>query len=169
MKFKLAALGLVVIASTLAQSPVPTTSVSAKHPFTFEDMMKLKRVGAPVASPDRKWVLVVEMVNDHRWKQCRVAPTDGSSPGYNIGPSGGGCTFAAWTPDGKWMYYNSNAVGGIVSGSSSALQGIEASFHQDLNGDGIILLSGSGSIIGTNSLVVGSGASAESAAGGGEM
>src|SRR5579859_6472366 len=31
----------------------------------------------------------------------------------NIGPPGGGCTFAAWTPDGKWMYYNSNAVGGI--------------------------------------------------------
>jgi len=29
---------------------------SAKHPFTFEDMMKLKRVGAPNPSPDGKWV-----------------------------------------------------------------------------------------------------------------
>jgi dipeptidyl aminopeptidase/acylaminoacyl peptidase len=29
----------------------------AKHPFTFEDMMKLKRVGAPVPSPDGKWVV----------------------------------------------------------------------------------------------------------------
>ena len=29
----------------------------AKHPFTFEDMMKLKRVGEPVPSPDGKWVL----------------------------------------------------------------------------------------------------------------
>jgi dipeptidyl aminopeptidase/acylaminoacyl peptidase len=28
-----------------------------KHPFTFEDMMKLKRVGGPVPSPDGKWVL----------------------------------------------------------------------------------------------------------------
>jgi len=28
-----------------------------KHPFTFEDMMKLKRVGAPVPSPDGKWVV----------------------------------------------------------------------------------------------------------------
>src|SRR5438132_11047172 len=28
-----------------------------KHPFTFEDMMKLKRVGEPVPSPDGKWVL----------------------------------------------------------------------------------------------------------------
>src|SRR5512132_2364061 len=29
----------------------------AKRPFTFEDMMKLKRVGEPVPSPDGKWVL----------------------------------------------------------------------------------------------------------------
>jgi len=29
----------------------------AKHPFTFEDMMKLKRVGEPVVSPDGKWVI----------------------------------------------------------------------------------------------------------------
>src|SRR5712691_7384666 len=28
-----------------------------KHPFTFEDMMALKRVGEPVPSPDGKWVL----------------------------------------------------------------------------------------------------------------
>src|SRR5215468_7853746 len=30
---------------------------NAKHPFTFEDMMKLKRVGAPVPSPDGKWIV----------------------------------------------------------------------------------------------------------------
>ena len=29
----------------------------AKHPFTFDDMMKLKRVGDPQISPDGKWVL----------------------------------------------------------------------------------------------------------------
>src|SRR5215831_16301673 len=28
-----------------------------KHPFTFEDMMALKRIGEPVPSPDGKWVL----------------------------------------------------------------------------------------------------------------
>jgi dipeptidyl aminopeptidase/acylaminoacyl peptidase len=28
-----------------------------KHPFTFDDMMKLKRVGEPVPSPDGKWVI----------------------------------------------------------------------------------------------------------------
>src|SRR5437879_12093212 len=30
---------------------------AAKRPFTFEDMMKLKRVNEPVPSPDGKWVL----------------------------------------------------------------------------------------------------------------
>jgi dipeptidyl aminopeptidase/acylaminoacyl peptidase len=29
----------------------------AKHPFTFDDLMKLKRVGDPQVSPDGKWVL----------------------------------------------------------------------------------------------------------------
>ena len=30
---------------------------AAKKPFTFEDMMSLKRIGGPVISPDGKWVL----------------------------------------------------------------------------------------------------------------
>src|SRR4029077_16439551 len=37
-------------------SVVPAFS-QAKHPFTFEDMMSLKRVAEPVPSPDGKWVL----------------------------------------------------------------------------------------------------------------
>jgi len=37
-------------------SVVPAFS-QAKHPFTFEDMMSLKRVAEPVSSPDGKWVL----------------------------------------------------------------------------------------------------------------
>src|SRR5262249_40959711 len=41
-------------ASAFAQSPAPSV---AKHPFTFEDMMKLKRVQEPVPSPDGKWVV----------------------------------------------------------------------------------------------------------------
>src|SRR6266481_10036807 len=32
-------------------------AAQTKHPFTFEDMMALKRVEEPVPSPDGKWVL----------------------------------------------------------------------------------------------------------------
>ena len=62
-------------------------------------------------SPDGRSVLVVEMDEDHLWLPCRLVPIDGSSPGRQVGPPGGGCTVAAWSPDGKWMYFTSNAVG----------------------------------------------------------
>lgn len=62
-------------------------------------------------SPDRKSVLIVEMDKDHLWAPCRVAPIDRSTPGRNVGPLGAGCTFAAWSPDGQWMYLTSEAGG----------------------------------------------------------
>jgi serine/threonine protein kinase len=61
-------------------------------------------------SPDGAWVLVVEMDIDHLWEPCRLVPADGSSSGRKVGPQAGGCTFAAWSPDGKWMFFTSNAV-----------------------------------------------------------
>ena len=54
------------------------------------------------ASPDRKWVLVLEM--NPVWQPCRVVPLDGRSAGRQVGPKGR-CTSAAWSPDGKWMYF----------------------------------------------------------------
>jgi Tol biopolymer transport system component len=59
-------------------------------------------------SPDRKNVLIVEMDNDG-WLPCREAPFDGSSAGRRVGPAEGRCTYAAWSPDGQWMYLNSDA------------------------------------------------------------
>jgi len=61
-------------------------------------------------SPDHKWVLLVEMDQDHLWLPCRIVPSDGSSPGRPVGPPGG-CTFAAWSPDSKWMYFTVNSGG----------------------------------------------------------
>jgi serine/threonine protein kinase len=62
-------------------------------------------------SPDGKWVLLVEMDQDHLWLPCRVVPMNGGSQGHEVGPPGGGCTSGAWSPDGKWIYLTSNAVG----------------------------------------------------------
>ncbi len=60
-------------------------------------------------SPDRKWVLVVEMESG-QWLPCRLVPMNGSS-GRPVGPPTAQCTSAAWSPDGKWMYFTSNAGG----------------------------------------------------------
>jgi len=57
-------------------------------------------------SPDRDWVLIVEMNGGvQAWQRCRVVPMDGSSAGVQVGPQGA-CTAAAWSPDGRWMYLN---------------------------------------------------------------
>jgi Tol biopolymer transport system component/DNA-binding winged helix-turn-helix (wHTH) protein len=60
------------------------------------------------ASPDRKWALVAEM--DPTWQACRLIPLDGSSAGRQVGPQGQ-CTSAAWSPDGKWMYFAADVEG----------------------------------------------------------
>lgn len=61
-------------------------------------------------SPDRKWVLVVEMGGTGAWQRCRLVPFDGKSSGSQVGPNGP-CTSAAWSPDGRWMYYSATVDG----------------------------------------------------------
>src|SRR4029078_3720354 len=41
---------------------------------------------------------------------CRVVPLDGRSGGRQVGPQGP-CTSAAWSPDGKWMYFGAEVDG----------------------------------------------------------
>jgi len=62
-------------------------------------------------SPDHKSALIVEMDKDHFWMPCRLVAIDGRSVSRQVGPSGGACTFAAWSPDGRWMYLTSEAGG----------------------------------------------------------
>jgi len=56
------------------------------------------------ASPDRQSVLVVEMGPTGAFGRCRLAPFDGHTEGSEVGPDGR-CTSAAWSPDGRWMYF----------------------------------------------------------------
>ena len=62
-------------------------------------------------SPDAKWVLLAEMDKDHLWLPCRLVPMDRGSPGRQVGPLEGSCMSAAWSHDGKWMYFGANPVG----------------------------------------------------------
>ena len=61
-------------------------------------------------SPDGTHVLIAEM--DHAtWLPCRLVPFDGSSQGRQVGPFGGECRSAAWSPDGRWMYFAAVVAG----------------------------------------------------------
>lgn len=59
-------------------------------------------------SPDGKQALVVEMIGTGPFIPCRLVPFDGKSRGRQVGPVPSVCEAAAWSPDGKWMYFNAN-------------------------------------------------------------
>jgi|SRR5690349_11239572 len=63
---------------------------------------------ASYLSPDHKWVLVVEMGEDVRMISCQLVSFSGGEA-RSVGPQKGSCNYAAWSPDGKWMYFNSDA------------------------------------------------------------
>lgn len=60
------------------------------------------------ASPDRQWALVAEM--DPVWQPCRLISLHDGSESRQVGPAGQ-CTSAAWSPDGKWMYFAAEVEG----------------------------------------------------------
>src|SRR5438552_17549971 len=108
----LVALSLALTTSLLAQTPGPGVS-SGKHPFTFEDMMKLKRVGAPVPSPDGKWVVFdaedVDLEANTKISHLWIVPAQGGesrrlnqTPNHEERPR--------FSPDGKRLIWTSKAT-----------------------------------------------------------
>jgi len=61
-------------------------------------------------SPDRRWAIVVEMNGNGEWGPCRLIALEGEHPTRSVGPAGG-CTAAAWSPDGHWMYFGASVDG----------------------------------------------------------
>jgi dipeptidyl aminopeptidase/acylaminoacyl peptidase len=112
MHWKIFVASLTIAVSTFAQTPSPSPSVksSGKRPFTFEDMMKLKRVGAPVPSPDGKWVVFdavdVDLEANTKISHLWVVPANGGesrrlnqTPNHEERPR--------FSPDGKRLIWTS--------------------------------------------------------------
>ena len=126
----------------------------AKHPFTFEDMMKLKRLGDPQVSPDGKWVIFsvvdVDLAANTKTPHVWIVPlgTQGpstpqaASPAANqpapVGMTGEREIIAdqdadrpRWAPDGKRFAFLSTKEGGSqvwiadFDGSSGKVTGVQ--------------------------------------------
>src|SRR6476661_2686609 len=106
------AISLALTTSVVAQTPGPGIS-NGKHPFTFEDMMKLKRVGAPVPSPDGKWVVFdcedVDLEANTKISHLWVVPAQGGES-RRLNPTPNHEERPRFSPDGKRLIWTSKAT-----------------------------------------------------------
>jgi dipeptidyl aminopeptidase/acylaminoacyl peptidase len=109
MHWKILTLSLTLTLSAFAQSPSP----SQKHPFTFEDMMALKRVGAPVPSPDGKWVVFdcedVDLAANTKISHLWIVPASGGES-RRLNPTPNHEERSRFSADGKRLIWTSKAT-----------------------------------------------------------
>src|SRR6188472_263267 len=105
MKFRLIALTFCCVAAASAQT--------AKRPFTFEDMMALKRVGEPAPSPDGKWVVFsaqdVDLEANTKKSHLWIVPATGGEA-RRLNPTENQEERPRFSPDGKRLIWTSKAT-----------------------------------------------------------
>ncbi len=142
MHWKILTLLFAIAVPAFAQSPSPSasaTAAGAKHPFTFEDMMKMKRVGAAVPSPDGKWVAFdavdVDLEANTKVSHLWIVPSSGGearrlnqTPNHEERPR--------FSPDGKRLIWTSKATDPSqiwMSNFNAETGGIDGQPHQVTN------------------------------------
>src|SRR3954463_5206534 len=104
-------LGCLLLLSSFAGAQ----GLAAKRPFTFEDMMKLKRVNEPVPSPDGKWVVFsavdVDLAANTKTPHIWIVPADGSAKERLLIATPQGEDRPRWSPDGKYLSFTASYDG----------------------------------------------------------
>jgi dipeptidyl aminopeptidase/acylaminoacyl peptidase len=108
---KFVLLTFVLVVPLFAQTPSP--SATAKHPFTFEDMMKLKRLDEPVPSPDGKCVVFsatdVDLEANTKVSHLWIVPANGGES-RRLNPTPNHEERPRFSPDGKRLIWTSKAT-----------------------------------------------------------
>jgi Tol biopolymer transport system component len=88
---------------------------TSKAPLTHETMWMMKRVGAPVPSPDGKWVVfsLVEPAYDEKDQvsDLWIVPTDGSAKPRRLTSTKGGESGVTWSPDSRRIAFAARREG----------------------------------------------------------
>ena len=145
---------------TLALLLSSFAGAQAKKPFTFDDMMKLKRVAEPYLSPDGKWaaftVTDVSLESNTKTNHLWIVPVAGGETrqltngkgedGVRFSPDGKQVLYIA-SPDGQSQVYTQafDAANGTLSGEPRKLTTISTEATAALwspDGKNILFVSG---------------------------
>ena len=99
-------------------SSAALSQTATKVPLTHETMWMMKRVGAPIPSPDGKWVVfsLVEPAYDEKEQvsDLWIVPSDGSAKPRRLTFSKGGEGGVAWSPDSSRIAFSARREGDEV-------------------------------------------------------
>ncbi|MBA2744208.1 MAG: PD40 domain-containing protein [Chthoniobacterales bacterium] len=139
MHWKVLTVSFVLAASAFAQNAPGDSGAAPKRPFTFEDMMALKRLSEPVPSSDGKCVVFaaqdVDLAANTKKSHLWVVPASGGES-RRLNPTENEEERPRFSPDGTKLIFTSKATDPTqiwMCGFDSATGALSGESHQVTN------------------------------------